>query len=252
MTAAAPATLARVHRATLAAALGAVTLAGWWCMARAGSHAMHAAFLSPALDSAAGAGAFAAATAMWMAMAAAMMTPTTWSWILAFAVFVKEGGKRPVGGAVAAFLVGYFAVWLAYSAAGATLQMLLARAGWMGHGGRLPSAAAGAVLIAAGVVHWTPLSQACLRHCRNPLTYFAARWRNGPPSGFATGLAHGAYCVGCCWALMLTGFAMGVMNLIWMAALTALVCVEKLAPRGERVATAASAALVFWGIALLV
>ena len=73
---------------------------------------------------------------------------------------------------------------------------------------------------------------------------------NGPRSGFRFGAAHAVYCLGCCWLLMLTGFAMGVMNMIWMGLLAILVAFQKLAPRGERIAAAAAAALVLWGTAL--
>ena len=140
---------------------------------------------------------------------------------------------------------------MAYSVAGAALQLALQRAGFLDRGGRMPSTGAGLVLIAAGAAYFTPLSRACLKHCRNPLTYFLSRWDKGPRGGFRFGAAHGAYCVGCCWALMLTGFAMGVMNPVWMGFLTLLVCVEKLAPRGDRITGATSAAMVLWGAVLL-
>jgi len=91
-----------------------------------------------------------------------------------------------------------------------------------------------------------------LSHCRNPLSYFLARWENGPRGGFRFGLTHGAYCVGCCWAVMATGFAMGVMNMLWMALLTVLMCVEKLAPHGDRIGAAAAVGLMVWGVVLLV
>ena len=117
--------------------------------------------------------------------------------------------------------------------------------------GRLPARAGGAVLMAAGLLYFTPFQRACLSHCRNPLTYFLMRWKNGPRGGFATGLTHGAYCVGCCWALMITGFAMGVMNVLWMVLLTLLICVEKLAPRGDRIGAVAAAAMAIWGVVLL-
>ena len=102
-----------------------------------------------------------------------------------------------------------------------------------------------------GAVHFAPLSQSCLKHCRNPLTYFLMKWDNGPQSGFRIGLMHGAYCVGCCWALMLTGFAMGLMNFVWMGVLTVLVCVEKLVPGGDRVAAAAAVGLMVWGLGMM-
>ena len=83
------------------------------------------------------------------------------------------------------------------------------------------------------------------------MSYFLSRWRNGPGGAFRMGLSHGAFCVGCCWALMLTGFALGVMNLAWMAVLTLVIAVETLAPQGERIGRLAGAALVVWGLVLL-
>ncbi len=83
------------------------------------------------------------------------------------------------------------------------------------------------------------------------MTYFLARWKNGPRGGFILGLTHGAYCAGCCWMLMLTGFAMGVMNILWMVFLTLLICAEKLAPYGDRIGALAAVGMTIWGFALL-
>ncbi len=225
----------------LAGAAAAVTLAAWLWLARMPGHAM----MCPA-HSALDARGFLISVAMWQAMMIAMMTPTVMRWLFAFASLGKPGG----GGALS-FGAGYFVVWLGYSVVAAALQMALQQTGFLEMSGKLPARAAGAVLIAAGVLHFTPLTRACLKHCRNPLTYFLARWKNGPPGGFRVGLTHGGYCVGCCWALMLTGFAMGVMNLAWMAALTVLMCVEKLAPGGERIGAAAAVGMAVWGGVLL-
>jgi predicted metal-binding membrane protein len=187
---------------------------------------------------------------MWQAMSVAMMGPTTLNWLYAYAALTSRDSMAGVFTAVSTFLAGYFSVWLAYSAAAAAIQIALERAGSLDGEGKLPHAIAGLVLIGAGIAYFTPLSRACLRHCRNPITYFAAHWNNGPRSGFRFGAAHAVYCVGCCWLLMLTGFAMGVMNMAWMGLLTIVVAVEKLAPRGERIAAVAAAGLILWGAAL--
>ena len=163
---------------------------------------------------------------------------------------ISCGARRAAARSAAAFAGGYFTVWLAYSVLAALLQMALASAGFL-RAGQLPARAGGAVLIAAGLLYFTPLQRACLRHCRNPLTYFLTRWTSGLKSGFRFGLTHGAYCAGCCWMLMLTGFATGVMNVLWMALLTLLICAEKLAPRGERIGAVAAAAMTIGGVALL-
>ena len=89
---------------------------------------------------------------------------------------------------------------------------------------------AAALLLAAGIYQWLPHKAVCLEHCRGPLHFLLGYWQPGPLGGWRMGLAHGAYCLGCCWALMLLLFAGGVMNLTMIAALTAFVAFEKLAP----------------------
>jgi predicted metal-binding membrane protein len=131
------------------------------------------------------------------------------------------------------------------------LQMALTYTHLLEGARRLPARAGGAVLMAAGLVYFTPFQRACLTHCRNPLTCFLSRWHGGPRGGFGFGLTRGAYCVGCCWMLMITSFAVGVMNILWVAGLTVLICVEKLAPHGERIGAAAAAAMTIGGQVLL-
>jgi predicted metal-binding membrane protein len=89
------------------------------------------------------------------------------------------------------------------------------------------SRVAATLLVVAGLYQWTPLKHACLRTCQSPLGFLMARWRDGWSGAFRVGLEHGAYCIGCCWALMLLLFAGGVMNVVVIAALTAWVAVEK-------------------------
>jgi predicted metal-binding membrane protein len=244
-------TLTLTHRAVLSASAMAVTLTAWMWLTRGSAHQLHSGLLMPHCDPVPAVGTFVSAVVMWQAMTIAMMTPTTLNWLFALATFTGRRKPRRVFRAVGAFAMGYFLVWLGYSIVGATAQLALQRAGFLDDGGKLPSPAAGLVLIGAGIVYCTPLSRNCLRHCRNPLTYFLGRWDNQSRGGFRFGAVHGAYCVGCCWALMLTGFAMGAMNLAWMGFLTILVTVEKLAPRGDRIAAAASAGLIVWGATLL-
>jgi len=110
---------------------------------------------------------------------------------------------------------------------------------------------AGALLIAAGVWQWTPMKRACLTRCRSPLQFFTAAWREGARGAFAMGARHGLWCVGCCWLLMTLLFAVGVMSLPWVAALSALVLVEKLAPQGMRLGRAWGVLLVAAGVWLL-
>jgi predicted metal-binding membrane protein len=191
---------------------------------------------------------------MWQAMMVAMMSPAVLPWLLAFSRLQPHCGRhsRKSLGAIAAFASGYFVMWLIYSVGASFVQVALQRSGWLPLDGRIGGAGGSVVLILAGVFQMVPFRRACLRHCRNPLMFLLSRWRNGPAGGFRLGLSHGAYCVGCCWLLMLTGFAMGVMNIAWMAVLTVVVCVEQLAPRGERIGVVAGIGLAGWGLALLV
>jgi predicted metal-binding membrane protein len=152
---------------------------------------------------------------------------------------------------VLAFAGGYFVIWLGYSAAAAALQLGFERLVLLA-GDRLVVPLAGAVLIGAGVSQFLPLKQACLAHCRNPLTYFLARWKHGPTGGFRLGAVHGAYCLGCCWLVMLTGFSMGVMNMAWMAVLTVVLAAEQVTPRGERLGRFFGVGLAAWGLTLLI
>ena len=232
--------LLRAQRVVLLACAAAVTLAAWIWLA-GGSVSL----LPGHQHHHAGWRAFASLAWMWQVMMVAMMTPAAVEWLLAYAALARRGLQS-----AAAFAAGYFVVWSGYSMVAAGAQMALTHAGFLADG-RLPGQAGGAVLIAAGLLYFTPFQRACLTQCRNPLTHFLARWKNGPPGGFRLGIAHGAYCVGCCWMLMLTAFAMGVMNVLWMAVLTLLISVEKLAARGEHIGAVAAAGMTIAGLVLL-
>ena len=119
--------------------------------------------------------------------------------------------------------------------------------GLLGHDLSLGTQAGGAVLVAAGLFQLSPLKNACLSHCRNPMGYFLRRWRDGPAGALRMGTAHGVVCVACCWALMAVAFALGIMNLLWMAALTAMLVIEKNAPGGRQWGIVFGALLLGWG-----
>ena len=99
---------------------------------------------------------------------------------------------------------------------------------------------------------WTPLKQACLRHCRSPLAFLLRRWRQGAWGAVANGMRHGFFCLGCCWMLMVLLFVGGLMNLFWIAALALLVLIEKTLSWGGRTSRVTGAALVVWGSVTLV
>jgi predicted metal-binding membrane protein len=112
-------------------------------------------------------------------------------------------------------------VWCAFSAAAALAQWALHGAALLSPAMRSNSAAlAGMLLIFAGAFQWTPWKRACLNHCRSPLNFLLGNWREGRAGALAMGLEHGAYCAGCCWLLMLLRFVAGVMNVLWIAAIT--------------------------------
>lgn len=180
---------------------------------------------------------FPALAGMWFGMMTVMMAPTVWPWVVAFNRFqspVESGFSRTT------FIGGYAIAWLLYSLAAASIQLLLPH--------DLPKAIAAAILFTAGAFQFAPIKRACLMHCRNPLTYFLTRWRDGASGGFRMGFGHGLFCVACCWALMATTLAVGVMSLWWMAALAAVTCAEQVSPWGDRVRVIVGAALVTSGL----
>ena len=109
----------------------------------------------------------------------------------------------------------------------------------------------GAILIGAGAYQVTPWKGACLTHCRNPLGFLMTSWRDGRLGAFRMGIGSGMYCLGCCWALMCVLFVVGVMNLVWVAALTGFVLLEKCGPAGALVTRMAGAAMLLAGIVVI-
>jgi predicted metal-binding membrane protein len=152
----------------------------------------------------------------------------------------------------AVFVAGYLLAWGAFSLAATAAQLALEHAKLMAPMMGLSSPLAGGlVFVAAGLYQLTPFKNACLTHCRSPAQFIAAHWRAGPWGAWRMGLAHGAYCVGCCSLLMLLLFVGGVMNLIWIAGLTVLVALEKLASFGEPLRVGVAALLTIAGAALI-
>ena len=106
----------------------------------------------------------------------------------------------------------------------------------------------GILLITVGVLQFSPLKSTCLKHCRSPIGFLMTDWRKGIKGAWIMGFRHGWYCLGCCYALMLLLFVGGVMNLAWVAALTLAVAIEKMLPRGERIAQFLGAGLILAGV----
>jgi len=188
--------------------------------------------------------------AMWGVMMAGMMLPSASPMLLLYGATARRGPDPNLALIrVAAMATGYVLVWLAFSAGVTAIQAAASRLllltpmmeparPWIG----------GLLLLAAGLYQFTPLKAACLRTCRSPLAFIMQRWRAGAIGAFRMGVDHGAYCLGCCWALMLLLFAGGVMNLWVIAALTAFVLIEKLAPFGTHSARLAGLALIALGL----
>jgi predicted metal-binding membrane protein len=155
-------------------------------------------------------------------------------------------------GSTVLFVVGYAFVWIGYSAAAALLQRAFHAAALLTPMGASTSPyLAGGLLIIAGLYQFTPLKDACMTGCRSPMGFLMAEWRPGRTGAFVMGWRHGLNCVGCCWATMALMFVLGVMNLLWMAVLTALCLIEKVAPAGDRFGRLAGVGFIGWGAWLL-
>ncbi|MCT7373926.1 DUF2182 domain-containing protein [Chelativorans salis] len=196
---------------------------------------------------------FTLVTLMWAVMMVGMMLPSAAPTILLFAALErKRAAEGRIGGRTAAFVAGYLAIWSVFSIVAAAAQTVLAHAGLVSmHLAATSTMLAGAIFIAAGLYELTPLKDRCLTHCRSPIEWLPRHIRPGRLGALRMGVEHGAYCVGCCWVLMLLLFVGGVMNLIWVAALAAIVLVQKLLPGGPILSRFTGAALVACGFALL-
>ncbi len=195
--------------------------------------------------------------AMWWIMMIAMMTPSATPTILLYARVhrhaLAQGQVQDKLAPTSAFVAGYVLIWLGFAVAATTVHWMLERAGlvsamMMGSQSRLLSSA---VLITAGLYQLSPLKNTCLTHCRTPTSFLSRHWRPHALGALRLGAMHGAYCVGCCWMLMVLLFVGGVMNLTWIAALAILVLIEKALPPGQWIGRGVGIALIGWGVATL-
>ena len=190
--------------------------------------------------------------AMWAVMMVGMMAGTAAPVLLLFAAARAGRGDRGVRMAVVMFGLGYVTVWVGFSACAALAQWALHETAMLSPVMATSSPyLAGAILIVAGAYQLTPWKGACLTHCRSPLGFLMTNWHDGRLGALQMGARHGAYCLGCCWGLMCVLFVVGVMNLVWVAALTGFVLLEKIGPAGTVVARVAGAAMVLVGILLI-
>ena len=147
------------------------------------------------------------------------------------------------------FLAGYLLSWLLFSILISGIQWPLHETGLLNP--MMDSRSyllSGFTLVLAGVYQWTPLKDVCLNQCRTPLGFIMTAWQEGKTGALRMGFHHGLFCVGCCWALMLILFAVGVMNMLWVILITLFVLVEKIVPVSPKyIRSISGLSLIIWG-----
>jgi predicted metal-binding membrane protein len=189
--------------------------------------------------------------AVWLVMIGAMMLPSVVPVVRLFVVVTTRAPRPAV--ARAAFLAGYLAVWTGFAGLAllgdAGVHALVAEWAWLA---ARPELVLGATLVLAGAFQFSPLKNACLTACRNPVGFLWQHYRRGPAAALRLGLRHGMSCLGCCWALMLLMFGTGVGSLAWMVGLTAVMVIEKTARWGARLVVPVGVALLVAGVVVSV
>lgn len=190
---------------------------------------------------------------VWIAMMIAMMFPSAAPMILMFAAIAtgkrrKELPYTPTW----VFVCGYLLIWtlfgaLAYALATGVDQLAMRSMWLMQNGARI----GGVALVATGVYQLTPLKRVCLTKCRTPMQFILTSWHDGYRGALRMGMEHGAFCLGCCWWLMLALFPLGMMNIAALGSLTALIFAEKVLPVGRIVSVIAAAALIIYGAVVI-
>ena len=227
-------------RLGLVAVLFALAAVGWWWTARQ----MRGMDAGPWT----GLGALGWFLGVWVVMMAAMMFPSVAPTVALYARMTRR--RSPL--APLLFTGGYLVTWAGAGLVAFLLLVLVDRAaGDVLAWDRAGRWVAGATLLVAAGYELTPLKNACLGRCRSPLGFLLGAWRDGPGGALRMGATHGAWCVGCCWALMASLFALGIMSVVWMAVVAGVIAVEKTLP-WRRVATYGTAALLLvLGVLLL-
>jgi predicted metal-binding membrane protein len=191
---------------------------------------------------------FFAFTGMWLVMMVAMMLPSSYPTLLLHRTVYKQRTPSAWGGTFL-FGLGYFLVW---TATGVFFYFAYVLIGSLRN--QIPGSesiilrAAGLTLVLSGLYQCTPFKRACLKHCQSPLHFVMEHWHDGPIGALRMGATHGVYCFGCCWGLMAILFVMGVMHLGWMAAVGALILIEKVIPSAKWIPTAVGVLFIFVGL----
>jgi len=190
---------------------------------------------------------------MWWLMMIAMMLPSATPTILLAAALNRrsQADANPYG-KTTFFTAGYLIAWLIFSFVAVMCQWLLEISGVMTNMMQNSSKELAAVLlIMAGIWQFTPLKQACLRHCRSPVSFLTRYRRPGNSGAFMMGLHHGTFCLGCCWFLMGLLFVICIMDVYWIIGLTLFVLIEKLYANGPLFGKACGIVIIVAGLALL-
>ena len=196
---------------------------------------------------------FALNVAIWWVMMPGMMLPSAAPMILTFATVNRR--KRTRGRPfvpTTVFTTGYLIAWGLFGIAATLADWGLEQTALMSPmTQRLSPALGAAIVIVAGVYQLTPFKYVCLTNCRSPVDFVLNHWRDGAVGALRMGFEHGLYCLGCCWFLMALLFAAGTMSLLWMAAITVFVLVEKLFPAGQWIARGSGLVMMAFGLYLL-
>jgi len=196
---------------------------------------------------------FAFVFAMWTVMMVAMMTPSAAPMFLMYARVGRQTEAAPLTATVW-FAAGYFLVWIACALLATLVQWAFERTALLDSAmGSTSNLVGGLLFVAAGSYQWTWLKEKCLAQCQTPFAFLMRHggFRRDAPGSVVLGLRHGAYCVGCCWALMALLLVGGMMNLLWIVLLALLILLEKVTPFGRPIARLVGIALVVGGAWLL-
>ena len=235
-------------RVILLSGLGIVTLLAWiYLLNRA------CAMKGPALGTTWTSDYFIAMLAMWVIMMIGMMVPSAIPMVLIHAGIAHKAARDGLAAAPTwLFVLGYVLIWSLFGIGATVAQWGLDRASLLDPMMMTKSSILGGILLlVAGLYQLTPVKEACLRHCRSPVNFIANGWRPGRLGAIRMGLAHGLYCLGCCWVLMCLLFFGGVMSIWWIGGLTLFVLLEKVMPYGRLGGSILGLLLAAWGAVLL-